>query len=262
MAKDKLFKFSLEDEVKALKKHVGGVVATVTALKEMVEVLQNKMSHKETDEIKEIIDRQKVVEKVIASNADALKRIGREIEGLTNKMKVTGYTMGNQNIEKKTEVKKPKQNTNNLVVKMYRYYNKGHCNYKERCRFYHSENICKGYLESGKCEYKECRDWHPKVCNFWSNNKSGCARNSDCNLLCVTLVHLDGKVTEESKETVFKCASCKDCWADKKCVVKHNLNHYMVYFCLNCDEWVKNKSEVFDPFWTLLDERGTLKSDL
>ena len=44
----------------------------------------------------------------------------------------------------------------------------------------------------------------------------------------MTLVHPDGKVRDGSKATEFKCARCKDCWADKKYVVKHKLNNHMV----------------------------------
>ena len=40
-------------------------------------------------------------------------------------------------MEKVIENKKPRK---------CKYYNKGHCNYKMKCRFIHPEQICKGHL--------------------------------------------------------------------------------------------------------------------
>ena len=51
-------------------------------------------------------------------------------------------------------------------------------------------------------------------------------------------------------------------WKDKRCVEEHTLNNHRVYFCLNCNDWVKNKYAVLDPNWSLLDERGNLRSNL
>ena len=83
MAKDKVNKVSLEEEFNILKKHFGGIIATVKALKETVDTLQKKLASKETDGIQEILDKQKAVEEGIATNANALKRIDGELERLT-----------------------------------------------------------------------------------------------------------------------------------------------------------------------------------
>jgi predicted nucleic acid-binding Zn-ribbon protein len=92
----------LPDEVKTLKKHFGGFVATLKALKEAVETLQKNTAAKENDSIKDILERQKVVEDGIASNGDALSRIDKEIDELSNKLKVTKDGINNQNVEKET----------------------------------------------------------------------------------------------------------------------------------------------------------------
>ena len=111
---------------------------------------------------------------------------------------------------------------------------------------------------------KDCSDRHPKTCRYWSGNKSWCARKLNCDFLHVTLVRDDGKATIEYNvdDEEFNCVSCKDCWTDKMCVVEHTQNNHMVYFCLNCNDWVKNKSAVLDPNWALLDEGGNLRSNL
>ena len=44
MAKNKVTKVSLEDEFNTLKRHFGGIIATVKALKETVDTLQKKLA--------------------------------------------------------------------------------------------------------------------------------------------------------------------------------------------------------------------------
>ena len=63
MAKNKATKVSLEEEVTNLKKHFGGIVATIKALMEKVDNLQKLSAPKETDEVKDILEKQKAIEK-------------------------------------------------------------------------------------------------------------------------------------------------------------------------------------------------------
>ena len=53
-----------------------------------------------------------------------------------------------------------------------------------------------------------------------------------------------------------------DTWMDKDCLVKHTVKNQQVYFCLNCNDWVKNKERVFDQGWTLLGEDGFLRMEI
>ena len=43
-------------------------------------------------------------------------------------------------------------------------------------------------------------------------------------------------------------------------VVEHVMNGHTVYFCLNCDDWVKEKGRVFDQGWSLFDLDGNLNN--
>ena len=56
----------------------------------------------------------------------------------------------------------------------------------------------------------------------------------------------------------YKCVSCDYEWNESNCVVKHVLKNKEVYFCLNCDDWVKDKSRVLDKGWSLFDMAGNL----
>ena len=82
----------------------------------------------------------------------------------------------------------------------------------------------------------------------------GCRRNLECDYLHVS------NSNEELKN--FKCESCKNVWKDKNCVVEHVINGHTCYFCLNCDDWVKLKANVFNEGWTLLDTLGNLRRDI
>ena len=71
-------------------------------------------------------------------------------------------------------------------------------------------------------------------------------------------------VADEKREILdnFECASCKYTWQDEECVVEHIIENMRTYFCLNCDDWVKQKTNVLKVGWTLLDEDGHLRADV
>ena len=233
MAKTKVTKVSVEEEFSTLKKHFGGIVATVKALMEKVESLEKKLVPKETDEIKELLDKQKVIEEGIATNETALSRIDKEIENLAHKV--------NASNDRKETLR-----STGVGIKMCRYYNGGYCKYKGNCKFGHSEDICKKHLENGACGDRGCTSRHPKRCN-----KSGCTR-PNCAYLHDT--HANNKV--------FKCEGCQDVWDDRTHVIENIINNQVVYFCLNCNEWIKDKIRVFDEGWTLLDTDGYLRQGI
>ena len=76
-------KIALEEQVKALQKNMGGIAKLVKDLKHTVEGLEKRLIVKELEELKEILDAQKVIDEVIVANSDAIKRIDREIMELT-----------------------------------------------------------------------------------------------------------------------------------------------------------------------------------
>ena len=129
-----------------------------------------------------------------------------------------------------------------------RYYNRGYCKYTDKCRFIHPREICSMYMESQKCTKVNCTERHPKDCKW--NKKAGGCRRQGCDFA-------HGK-----KVSNYKCEGCKDVWEDKSCVVEHYLGNMNTYFCLNCDEWIKNKVDVFNEGWTLHDNSGNLRYDV
>ena len=73
-------KIALEDQMKELEKQFGGIVKLVKILKSNLESLEKKISNQENDEIREIIETQKVIDEVIVANSDAIRRMDKEIK--------------------------------------------------------------------------------------------------------------------------------------------------------------------------------------
>ena len=71
---------SLEDQVKLLQKQFGGLVKLVKEIKTSVETLEKKEVPKEIDEVKDILEAQKVIDKILAENAESIKRIDHEMD--------------------------------------------------------------------------------------------------------------------------------------------------------------------------------------
>ena len=100
------------------------------------------------------------------------------------------------------------------------------------------------------------------MCRYWKKINSGCKRKNDCDFLHDTLARDDGNSAQQDQEQEYTCVGCKSCFADMRCIVQHVVSNQKVNFCLNCDDWVKDKTKVLDSNWTLLDSRGNLRRDV
>ena len=136
-------KVSLEEQVATLQKQFGGIVKLVKGLKASVEALESTGIPKEMDEVKEILEAQRVIDEIIVANADAIKRMDREMKEIK---------------EKKQEQKAPIDTFENeigdgevkTVKKKCRYFNRGFCKYKTKCRFVHPKQICQQHTRDNK----------------------------------------------------------------------------------------------------------------
>ena len=244
---------------------MGGLAKLVKDIKCSVENLEKKEQLKEDNDIQEIVEAQQVIDAIIVANSDAIKRIDKEIKDISvNKLvkEVHHDIIEEKNVECEKMSKKgtiEKQTSDKVArrsVKKCRYYNRGYCKYKQKCKYSHPKEICKEYLTRETCENIECCDRHPRVCK-WIDSNEGCKRQKECDYLHVTIA------CDDSEYSIgYKCISCKDTWKDSDCVVKHIINGRMLYFCLNCDDWVARKSEVIQEGWTLLDGEGFLRRDV
>ena len=266
-----------------LQKHFGGIVKMVKDLKITVESIEKKISLKENEEIREILETQRVIDEVIVANSDAIKRIDKEIEKLSKKetkeRKVTGEETCNTTVGVvKPKTKQTAEKVNDVAVnnesndalekenvdvvskskrKKCRYFDRGYCKFTNKCRYSHTEDICNSYRNNQKCAGRDCPYRHPKVCK-WVTSSRGCVREN--------CVYLHTGFTEE-KENVnilceYKCEGCKSAWKDGKHVIEHIIHNRKTFFCLNCEDWIKYKENVFNAGWSLLDEDGYLRKDI
>jgi hypothetical protein len=222
-------------------------------LKEMranINELQEKRIKQHDDDIMEILASKKLIEKTFASHTKVIGTIEMEIQRMESER---GRV---DNVRTDTDKKEETQDELEKFKKTKcRYFDKGFCRYRNKCRYFHPQKTCEEYLRSSKCDHLNCEDRHPEACKYWkSTNK--CKRNENCDFLHATFAKGDDGIM------AYKCVSCKNSWNDKNCVVKYSINGRETFFCLNCEDWVKIKTKVYDANWTLYDESGNLKVDV
>ena len=66
--------------------------------------------------------------------------------------------------------------------------------------------------------------------------------------------------TQRKEQKSFKTHGCKSEWRESKFVVGHIIHGSQLYFCLNCDDWIRDKNRVHDHGWSLFDLDGNLNN--
>ena len=237
-------KNALEMQVRSLETAMGTIVKAFKDLKSHVKALEDKVEQSQNQEVREIMNSQKVLEELISEKSNDIKNIEMEIKKIQSEKLEAAPGNEKKNIAK--------------VEKKCNYFNKGYCKYKTDCKFTHPSEICKTYIEGGRCDQKSCNDRHPNVCK-WLRGNSGC-RRQNCEYLHVTLARDDGRQMEAHK--YFPCAGCKNCFEDMSCVVQHMIDNTALFLCLNCDDWIQYKERILTPGWSLLDQNGFLKRNI
>ena len=100
-----------------------------------------------------------------------------------------------------------------------RYYNRGHCKFKEKCNYFHSSSVCDTFLKDGICQEKGCNERHPKDCRYWTRNIEGCNRKENCDYL-----HNNSKKLSDTLATsYYECNKC-----DYKTTDRDSFNQHIV----------------------------------
>ena len=234
-------------QIKGLEKSMVTIVKAVKEIKASMNKLEEKVNKSQNEEIQEIIKAQKNLDKVIAANNDAIKRIDSEI------LKI-------KSDEAKADSDKHKDAKLKDTEKRCRYYNGGHCKYKLKCKFVHAKEICKKVLDGKKCYEKACIGRHPKICKWWQG-QSGCKRE-DCDYLHIDVTLACDDVNTNNAHKVYPCSGCQNYYEDQTCVVKHVVKNTQIFLCLNCDDWIQEKDKILNPGWTMFDLNGYLRRDV
>ena len=253
-----------------LQSYMGGIAKLLKEIQSRIKTLEEK-NHGTPDEgLNEVIEKHNVIEESISANTKAVKRLDTEIKSIVqdkNKKENNKNDIDEALKRLDDEVLKIKKGANKFETTndtskvsdkskkeiRCRYFNYGFCKYKEKCRFIHQKEVCKTYV-GGKCEDISCLKRHPRACKYFQG-QTGCRRKEACEFSHDELVC--GVATQE-KANHFKCAGCKHDWQESQFVVKHDIKNMEIFFCLNCEDWIKDKSKVIDPEWSLFDQDGNL----
>ena len=142
-----------------------------------------------------------------------------------------------QNNEHSDEINTSNEKTEIKVDNRCRYWNRGFCREKEKCKFNHPEQNCAMFLDHGKCEDKLCRRRHRRECRYFKQ-EVGCFRGSDCEFLHkinnrntkfqqerIQETRMSGKYSSKESES-FKCDHCSFKCGRKNTLIKHiNTKH-------------------------------------
>ena len=135
-------KRNLEVKVNALQRDMATIVKVVKELSVTVKKLEDKAEKEVKGEIHDILENQRMVDKIIEENSKAIEKLNKEISKLENQdLKIEA---SKHEVEKAETKPKDKE-------KRCRYYNKGYCKYVGKCRYFHANEICQRHLENLKC---------------------------------------------------------------------------------------------------------------
>ena len=163
-------KGTLEDRVKALERYMVTVAKAISDVKAGLKVLVEKGNNKKNEELKEILDSQKIIDEIIVSNTDAIKRFDKEIKLIESdkpKMVIVDRDTKEETMEDKAKF---------ADIKC-RYFDEGFCKYRSKCRYFHPKDICEAHKKNENCIKKNCKDRHPEKCKFWQSS-NGCKRQN------------------------------------------------------------------------------------
>ena len=187
---------AIEERVHALEKSMGTVVKALREIKTEIKHLGEHGNKQQNDEIQEILDKQKVINAIISKNADAIERIDKEI-ARREKEASEDDNVKMVDTEKVTEIRKNYKSTK------CRYFDKGFCKYRKKCRYSHPEQTCGQHAKFGQCGDERCPHRHPEICKNWQSNS--CKRNLKCDFLHVGMVSNDDQ--NQAHKSNYKCVS-------------------------------------------------------
>jgi hypothetical protein len=175
------------------------------------------------------VDSQAILDEIVVKNSDdivLIKKVKRENDDLIKNLEARIDLLDKETqksydmIEKFTNIIE-KQNDKKQT--RCRYHNRGYCRNQTWCLFSHTEEICKSFLEEGKCLSSDCLSRHPKTCSYWK--KGYCFRGEQC-------AFSHRYTLSENKESKLQtCENCKE-------------QSHQLYYCEFCESSFCNKCTI------------------
>ena len=191
--------------------------------------VDNKLEglHKRSDNLEIVVNEHEVeIAKIVEekTNLDTLiKKIDEKLDDYEEKIDGT---------LKKIEDLKTEKDENE--IKQCSFDRKGYCKQEENCKFFHSQEVCSKYLETGVCNKTCCRKRHPRHCRYFL--RGVCSRGE----LCKFLHDQDRRVPtcrkcEKMSNTKYYCEFCANSFCPE-CTVSdaHENNIYTTNGSVNC----------------------------
>ena len=239
------------------------ILEAVKNLNERIEVIENKVDDDKLSDLKDIIETQAVIDEVVVKSSDdialmqkvknensrAIRMLESKIETLDKEIqkKLKELPQNEEKIDKEEPTK------NEEIKKICKFYNKGYCSYKKRCRYVHPKNVCEIFLRDGKCLKSCCFYRHPRTCKYYGR---GCRQSGWCDYLHVShlKMNIEGNDAEnDDRETTMnvdcfdddidtnddkpkeECGSCQSNDAKNEC------DKCRKYFCRKCEHKVSGE---------------------
>ena len=189
---------TLKEQVKELNDNQTHILEAVKYLNEKLEHLEERIKDDKSDEIKDIIDVQGVIDRIIVKNSDDIDIIKKKKEENAASIKLLEdkicifdkniLTMTN-NLQIQIEILKVKvdekdaiTDDNKQIKVKFKYFDRGFCKKRGLCAYKHnSTKVCDCHESGRKCRNQECSDRHPKLCHYF--NRGFCFRNENCSFL-------------------------------------------------------------------------------
>ena len=213
----------IEEQIENLKTNQGHVIEAVKNLNVGFEAIERAIDLEKLKDVEEIIDSQEIIDELVVKMSDDIKILqeSKNINLLTIEKMDSEITMikdkEREILESIRDSARGNEDGKGLVGKC-RYWDRGYCKFRNRCKFVHPPEICEIFLQGGKCDGESCYKRHPSSCWFWKGY--GCIKGKLCAYL-----HIEA-------EQNINCRKCD------RCFILTNKTYYCEFcektFCEHC----------------------------
>ena len=203
-----------------------------------MEAIERKVDDDKINDLNDIIESQAMIDEVLVKNlddialmkkmkeenSDALKLLELKFEILDKEIVKRGTEPNNSNEVNEKHIKKKE---NDKTVR--KYYNRGYCKHKSWCWNFHAEDVCKIYLQDGKCFEKNCISKVDVNCAYLHKKEMQSGNDDDeCPIEYDTLIEIYVQENNDNIRVDTELVECAHCKSDE---VKNQCDKCAKYFC-------------------------------
>ena len=156
-----------------------------------------------------VIERFDDCNNTIVDHIDSIDDLENKFSKLTTQMVDLDEAIKKVDNEIKEIESRKQSEENNVfdekVIKECKFDKFGYCFKGSECEFFHSQQSCQIYLDSGLCNKVSCRERHPRPCYYYQ--RGYCKRNEECRYLHVRKPNQCDNCERRSGQNYF-CEFC------------------------------------------------------